>query len=136
MRITHQRPSRGFLLLEMVLALAVFAMAATGFVVALQRMSQAATQARDELQVTRILETSLNEVLSLPVLEEGEMSDVTVDGRMDILATVEPMEDLQNENGDTLNDMFRIRISARWYENGEWQEREIETWRYARLYQP
>ena len=52
--MTHSRPTKpkGFLLLEMVLALAVFAMAATGFVVALHRMSQAAAQARDELQVT------------------------------------------------------------------------------------
>jgi len=35
--------SRGFLLLEMVLALAVFGMAATGFVVALHRMSATAS---------------------------------------------------------------------------------------------
>ena len=131
-----RKPDKGFLLLEMVLALAVFAMVSTGFVVALQRMSSAATQARDELQVTRILETALNETLSLPVLEEGELSDVAGDGKYDILAVVEPIEDLQNEEGVDLNDMFSIRISARWYENGEWQEREIETWRYARLYQP
>ena len=114
----------------------VFAMAATGFVVALQRMSQTATQARDELRITRILQTALNETLSLPVLEAGEMSDVAADGKIDILAIVEPIEDLENENGETLNEMFSIRIQARWYDNGEWQEREIETWRYARMYQP
>ena len=127
---------KGFLLLEMVLALTVFAMAVTGFVVALHRMSLAASQARDELQVTRILESALNETLSLPVLEEGQMSDVAGDGSIDILVTVEPLEELQNEEGETLNEMFRIGIMARWYENGDWQEREIETWRYARLYQP
>lgn len=135
MRITRVRSRQGYLLLEMVLALSIFAMVSTGFVVALQRMSSAATQARDELKVTRILETAMNEILSLPVMEEGEMTDVAGDGKYDILAVIEPIEDLQNEEGMDLNEMFRIRISARWYENGEWQERDIETWRYARLYQ-
>lgn len=127
---------KGFLLLEMVLALTLFSMAATGFVVALHRMAHAATQARDQLRITRILETALNETLSLPELEAGEMSDTAGDGSIDILAVVEPLEDLQNENGESLNEMFNIRISARWYENGEWQEREVQTWRYALLYQP
>lgn len=136
MNVTPLQRRHGFLLLEMVLALSVFAMAATGFVVALQRMSLAAAQARDELQVTRILESALNETISLPVLEEGELSDVAGDGSIDILVNIEPLEDLENEEGETLNEMFRIRIMARWYENGEWQERSIETWRYARLYQP
>ena len=136
MKLTPPIKAKGFLLLEMVLALAVFAMAATGFVVALQRMSQAAAVARDELQVTRILESALNETLSLPVLEEGELSDVAGDGSIDILVQIRPLEDLQNQNGETLNEMFRIGITARWYENGDWQERSIETWRYARLYQP
>ena len=136
MKLERNRRRRGFLLLEMVLALTIFAMAATGFVVALQRMSMAASVARDELQVTRILESALNETLSLPVLQEGEMSDVAGDGSIDIVVRVEPLEDLQNEEGETLNEMYRIGITARWYENGEWQERAIETWRYARLYQP
>jgi len=133
---THTKARKGFLLLEMVLALSVFAMATTGFVVALHRMAAAANQARDELRVTRILESALNETLSLPVLEEGEMSDVSGDGEIDILVVIEPIEDLENEEGLTLTEMFRIGITARWYENGDWQERSIETWRYARLYQP
>lgn len=133
---SRPRPRKAFLLLEMILALAVFSMATTGFVIALHQMSQAASQAREQLRVTRILESALNEILSLPVLEPGEMSDVAGEGKIDILASVEPIEDLENEEGETLNEMFRIRISARWYEAGAWQEREVETWRYARLYQP
>ena len=132
---TPIRP-RGFLLLEMVLAISIFAMAATGFVMALQGMSQTAAHAQREFKVTRILESALNETLSLPVLQEGEMTDVAGEGSIDILIRVEPLEDLENEEGETLNEMFRIGIRARWYEQGEWQERAIETWRYSRLYQP
>lgn len=132
---TPIRP-RGFLLLEMVLAISIFAMAATGFVMALQGMSKTAAHAQMELKLTRILESALNETLSLPVLQEGEMTDVAGEGSIDILVRVEPLEDLENEEGETLDEMFRIGIRARWYEQGEWQERTIETWRYSRLYQP
>lgn len=124
------------MLLEMVLAISIFAMAATGFVMALQGMSKTAAHAQMELKVTRILESALNETLSLPVLQEGEMTDVAGEGSIDILVRVEPLEDLENEEGETLDEMFRIGIRARWYEQGEWQERTIETWRYSRLYQP
>lgn len=132
---TTNRP-RGFLLLEMVLAISIFAMAATGFVMALQGMSKTAAHAQRELKVTRILESALNETLSLPVLQEGELTDIAGEGSFDILIRIEPLEDLENEEGETLNEMFRIGIRARWYEEGEWQERAIETWRYSRLYQP
>ena len=62
---------RGFLLLEMILALAVFGMAATGFAVALHRMASVAALAQSELRITRILDSALDETLSLPTLEEG-----------------------------------------------------------------
>jgi type II secretory pathway pseudopilin PulG len=72
MKLPALLPRRGFLLLEMVLALAVFGMAATGFVVALHRMSAAASLAQSELRITRILDSALDETLSLPLLEEGQ----------------------------------------------------------------
>lgn len=136
MRNPATRPARAFLLLEVVLALAVFSMAATGFVVALHRMSQTASQAQIELRTTRILESELNETLSLPVLEPGETTR-TVEGEdIELLVQIEPLEDLQNQDGAELQEMFRIRITARWYENANWHERQVETWRYGRLYQP
>lgn len=127
---------RGFLLLEMILALAVFSMAATGFVVALQRMSKTATHAHNELRVTRILDSALNETLSLPVLEPGEM-DYPVEGSdIEIRVVIEPIEEMENEDGMMLQEMFRIRIRGRWYQSGVWHERNVETWRYGRMYQP
>src|SRR5512137_1279657 len=69
MMMNRHNVRNGFLLLEMVLALAVFGMAATGFVVALHRMSATATMAQSELRITRILDSALDETLSLPVLE-------------------------------------------------------------------
>ena len=137
-RLHPQNARRGFLLLEMVLALAVFGIAATGFAVALHRMADTAALAQSEMRITRILDSALDETLSLPVLEEGETETEMGEPGSEIkfLTTVEMLEELENEEGQLLQEMFRIEVKANWYANGEWQERIVETWRYGRLYQP
>lgn len=136
MRRTLHAGRRGFLLFEMVLALAVFSIAATGFVVALHRMSDAAALAQSELRITRILDSALDETLSLPVLEEGETEAAVGETGIELRTVIELIEDLENEDGQVLQEMYLIQINARWYANGEWQDRSVETWRYGRMYQP
>jgi type II secretory pathway pseudopilin PulG len=138
MKLSVQRTRRGFLLLEMVLALGVFGMAATGFIVALHRMADIAALAQSEMRVTRILDSALEETLSLPVLEEGVTEAVAGEAPSEykLITTIEPLEELENEEGQILQEMFRVEVRARWFENGTWQERSAETWRYGRMYQP
>lgn len=129
---------RGFLLLEMVLALGVFGIAATGFAVALHRMAAAANLAQKELRITRILDSALDETLSLPILEEGETeSEIGEDeNTIKLLTTIELLDEMENEDGQLLQEMYRIEVKAIWSENREPQERSVETWRYGRMYQP
>jgi type II secretory pathway pseudopilin PulG len=127
---------RGFLLLEMVLALAVFGLAATGFAIALHRMGAVAALARTELRITRILDSTLDETLSLPALEEGVTQATVADSGIELSTAVSLLEEMENEDGQILQDMFRIEVKARWFENAAWQERTVETWRYGRMYQP
>ncbi|MES2921011.1 MAG: type II secretion system protein [Verrucomicrobiota bacterium] len=127
---------RGFLLLEMILALAVFGIAATGFAVALHRMGEVASLAQSELRITRILESALDETLSLPVLEEGVTNSSVGETGIELDTTIELLPELQNEEGQLLQEMYLIKIEARWFSNREWQQRAVETWRYGRMYQP
>ena len=138
MKAPVHRRRRGFLLLEMVLALAVFGIAATGFTVALHRMANVAALSQSELRVTRFMDSALDEALSLPVLEEGETEVVIGEAGNEVvfLTTVELIEDLENEEGQLLQEMYRIQVVATWIENGQQQERMVETWRYGRMYQP
>lgn len=127
---------RGFLLLEMVLALAVFGIAATGFAVALRRMADVAALAQSELRITRVLDSALDEILSVPVLEEGVTESVAGETGIELVTTVEPLKEIQNEEGQLLQEMYLLKVEAKWFENGQWQNRSVETWRYGRMYQP
>lgn len=127
---------RGFLLLEMVLALAVFGIAATGFAVALRRMADVAALAQSELRITRVLESALDEALSVPVLEEGMIESEAGETGIELVTTVELLKELENEEGQLLQEMYSIKVEAKWFENGQWQNRAVDTWRYGRMYQP
>ena len=120
----------------MVLALAVFGIAATGFAVALRQMADAAGLAQSELRITRVLDSVLAETLSLPVLEEGVTNSAVGVTGIELDTTIKLLEELKNEEGQALQEMYLIKIEAKWYSNGEWQQRYVETWRYGRMYQP
>lgn len=133
---TRSSRSRGFLLLEVLLALGVFSAAAVGFAVALHRMAATAEMAQREMRVTRILDSALYEALSLPAMEEGVTTTTVVESGMEIDTKIEIVDDLENQDGALLQDMFRIEITANWFESGTWQSRSVETLRYGRMYQP
>ncbi len=136
MKFKVSKKKKGFLLLEVVLALAVFAIACTGLTVAFHRMAGAASLAQSELRITRILDSALTEQLSLPTLEEG-VTQIPVEGTdIELNVVIEPIEDMENQDGELLQQMFHIKIIANWYENGAWQERSAESWRYNPMYQP
>jgi type II secretory pathway pseudopilin PulG len=131
-----RRVVRGFLLLEVVLALAVFGIAATGFAVALNQMGKVASAAQQELRITRILESALDEAVSLPTLEEGTTSALVPDTDIEIDTTVELLKEMENQDGQLLQEMYRVNVTAHWFAEGAWQERSAETWRFGRMYQP
>ncbi|MBX3741960.1 MAG: hypothetical protein KF712_13270 [Akkermansiaceae bacterium] len=132
-RTTHRR---GFLLLEIILALLVFGIAATGFAVAINQTAKAAETARQGLRITRILESALDEALSMPTLEEG-VTSVKVPGTdIEIDTTVELLKEIQNQDGQFLQEMYRVNVTAHWFADNAWQQRSAETWRYGRMYQP
>lgn len=136
MMLTRSAASRrGFLLFEVLLALGIFATACTAFAVALRGMGEAAALAQSEMRITTILDSALDEALSRPFLEEGVTSSILEDSEIEIDETIELMEEMENKDGQLLQEMFRIEIKAHWYQDGEWQDRSVETWRYARMYQ-
>lgn len=130
------RRQPGFLLLEVILGLAVFSAVAVSLVVAFHQMGKAASLTQTELRLTRILDSALVETLSLPVLEEGTLTNAVGDTDMEMITTISILDNLETEEGQILQEMYLITVTARWYDGGEWKERSAETWRYGRMYQP
>jgi len=137
---------QGYVLLEIVIALGLFAAVSVSLVKALHMTSRTALTIQDEMRIQRVLKSAMIDALSNPDLQEGEetvdLMELTGDGddqlpflRGDIQTVIEPME-MENEDGQLLENMFRIRVTFHWFANGEWQSQTAETWRYANLYQP
>ena len=132
----RQRTRKGYLLLEVVLAMAIFSLAATGFTLALQKAADASDMAAREMQITRILASALDEALAVPVLEEGEAVMELDERQVDIQTVYERMEEMENQDGQLLQDMWRITVTAFYMQDGADMARSAVTWRYGRLYQP
>ena len=130
-----RRTRKGYLLLEVVLAMAVFSLAATGFTLALQKAADASDMAAREMQITRILSSALDEALAVPVLEEGEAVMELEERQVDIQTLYERIEEMENQDGQLLQDMWRITVTAFYVKDGAEIKRSAVTWRYGRLYQ-
>ena len=133
-RLGHRK---GFVLLEVVLALAFFAVAATGFITALQRVGQAAELATSEVAITRILDNALLQAYSEPFIEVGEtvveLEEFGSEAQLTVTTIVEELE-LYNKDEQGLPGMVKIRVIAEWFDTVEWQKRTAETWRNINLY--
>ena len=73
--------------------------------------------------------------MSLPTLEEGKTTVDLEDFGMEVDTLIEPLE-IENQEGELLQEMWRIEVTVLWLEGDKWEERSAETWRYGRLYQP
>ncbi len=139
-----QKTCRGYVLLEIIIAIGLFAAVAVSLVKALHMTSQTASVIQDGMRIDRVLRSAMTEALSNPYLEEGtqkvKITDITGDDESflpgEVETTVEPIE-FENEDGQVLQNMFRIEVVFYWRgADGEWNEQRAETWRYASLYRP
>jgi Na+-translocating ferredoxin:NAD+ oxidoreductase RnfG subunit len=122
--------------MEVVIALGIFAIACTGLVVAFHRMAETAIISQNELRITRILDSALAEQISFPTLEEGS-TQILIEGTdIELDVVVSPIENLENQDGEILQEMYHIEITANWFASGTRQSRSVETWRYNLMYQP
>ncbi|MDB4408740.1 hypothetical protein N9165_01585 [Akkermansiaceae bacterium] len=121
--------------MEALIALTMFSVMAVGFAKALSVIRRNSMLVEQRMQMTEVVDSALRETLTLPTLEEGETIIDLEERDMEILTIVEPME-IENEEGKLLQQMFRVIVSARWYEDGREKIETAEGWRYLKLYKP
>ncbi|MCC6881705.1 MAG: prepilin-type N-terminal cleavage/methylation domain-containing protein [Verrucomicrobiales bacterium] len=102
----------GFALLEVLMALALFASVATALATALQKLAVYSRQAQQETLLLRRLESALVETASIRPLAPGR-SVLPVDASgVSLVVEVSP-EPLRNQKGEILTDLYRITATAR-----------------------
>lgn len=138
MRARLQRKRRGFILLEVVLAMSFFGVAAVGFIIALNRVGTLAQIATERTTVARLIDSALVDAISVPRLEVGEtvveLEEMGPEARLQMKTIISELE-LENQDAALLPNMFRIVVEMEWYDGNDWQVRRGETWRYGRMYQ-
>lgn len=126
---------RGFILLEILLAMSLFGMVAVSLTIALGSLAKNTILARKEVVVMRNLESLLTEASKAQELEEG-VTDLGVQDEVYYERILEPIEDMENYDGVLLENMWRVAVRAEWEDRGEIVEEIAETLRYLPLYQP
>lgn len=132
----------GYVMLEIIIAIGLFSAVTVSLMKALSMTNQAALTIQEEMTIQQVLNSAIIDVLSQQTIEEGESSvslvELTGDDESFSVGEVETLIEeieLENETGNVLPNMFLVRVTFHWQQDNEWQERSIETWRHAKLYE-
>jgi|JI6StandDraft_1071083.scaffolds.fasta_scaffold01183_12 prepilin-type N-terminal cleavage/methylation domain-containing protein len=141
MKTTNQ-PARssfrqhGMTLLEVVMALAVFSIAALALVGTINKIADVATDSQKFLEVEQTLESLIDEYGKSPQIREMEEEIKAGADGVSYRVVIEQVKDLKNQEGRFLQDTFHIRAFARWNDGGGPTEITAETLRYAGAFLP
>lgn len=133
----HQLPSKekGFTLLEVLLALAVFTIVAVSLTVAMNQIGLLAMDSALRARQLELVNSYLTEASKGMELEEGVREIKLPDTEFIIQIEIEPVE-LQNQDGELLEGMYRVAVRALKDVPGGERDvvEEAETYRYQALY--
>lgn len=125
---------RGFTLLETLLALIVFSMAVVALVEAVHQLGKQTLLRRREASVQERIRSLLLEQTRTPVpnpkeeikLKEGDMTYTIRRTKLE----------LTDRDGQPVQGLFEIRVTAEWLEGRELQQATAETWVYPPIFEP
>jgi len=134
MNLSRPHLQRAIALLEILLAVAVFGIAAVALVRVVHQIGLTSVESALETRVIGTLETLLEEHGKAPNLRTG-----TIDFPSDADGVVYQVDvrslPLNSSQGLALENLYRVRAVARWNEGPSPRTLEAETFRYAPMYQ-
>ena len=135
MKRLPKSPPGGFMLMEVILSLMIFAVIATAYTKAMSSIWRNSTFVKDELIISQILDSELAKTLYYPQLEEGSTEVYVAERDINVETQIIQLE-LENEEGRILPQMWEVIVSGRYTQDGIRQERVVRGWRYLPLYTP
>jgi len=122
---------RGFMLMEAMVAIAIFAIAVVGLARTLNSTAKFATEARLAGEVTRKMESLLEEAMHMPVMEPGQWPLEADESGLAFLTVIGEAE-VVNQDGTLLDGVFKIEITAERRRSG----RAPDVWKINTLAYP
>lgn len=146
--VTARAPQAGVLLVEVLLALALFGMAALALMKALTMVSQAANEAKMEMRMVAVLQSTLTQYSRMTRIEETDRPIVSEPDELGVW-TETIIREMTEQNGELLQtdesergtrqplqQMYHIIVTAYWEMEGQEGQMTANTYRYAPLYRP
>lgn len=132
--------AQGFTLLEVLLAVFVFSIAAVSLVGAIQQIGTASIDARRHQEIVARLESIMLEITRNPPQQLVNSPDApfqldTKEAGVNYHVTIQRLE-LQNQDNAPLQGLYQVRAVAQWTEANKPQDMSAETWLYPPLYLP
>jgi prepilin-type N-terminal cleavage/methylation domain-containing protein len=130
------KKAHGFSLLEVMLALALFASAGVMLVTTINEIGEITLQARILRNVEQGMESLLDEHSKMPQMVEGEKDYKAGADGVVYRVEVRQLDDVKNQDNEILANLFGIKVIAKWEDNGKPLEMSAETIRYAGMFLP
>lgn len=128
--------SAGFTLMEVLLALAVFSIAALALVGTINQIATVSSDSQRLLEIEQTLESLIDEYGKMPQVRELEEQIKPGADGVAYRVLIQQVKDLQNKDGRFLQNTFRILVTARWDDGDGAVEMNAETYRYAGAFLP
>lgn len=122
--------------MEVLLALAVFSIAAMALVGTLTQIASVSSDSQRLLEIEQSLESLIDEYGKMPQVRELEEQIKPGSDGVAYRILIQQVKDLQNQDGRFLQNTFRIQATARWDDGGGPVEINAETYRYAGAFLP
>lgn len=120
--------SRGYLLLELILAMTIFSLTVVSFAQSLHMALQTSGILSRENDIRIAMRSFLEEVRRKPL---NELTQTYTDPRLGVTFNSVPEEiTLKDRNGTVLRDLHKLRVIATYEASGENREEVLEVWVY------
>lgn len=136
---SHVRET-GFTLLEVMLAVFIFGMAAVALMEAINTSGRTALDARTKGSIQMRLDNLLLEATRDPMWAADTRMQVATERTVEengirYIIKREPLE-LQNMEGQPLQGLYHVQVTARWREGLRERSSVAETWAYPLMFRP
>lgn len=121
---------RGSLLLEVLLAMGIFSIGIVGFAVCLQKTMETVNYSRQETRIRQELQTRLQDLRQARFNTEIKNEDPDAFG-VQYSHEISLLQ-IQSDRKTLLNNLYTVKVTAKWKEGSEEQERSAQIY----VYQP